>query len=164
MSALRKGKNKSIRLQAAWNKYGEDSFRFELLEVVDNPTYLLIIEQAWMDYFDVCNESHGLNMQPNAGSCYGSVKSFDARRRISLALKGRSSPLKGRSKSKESIERQAHSRSRNWIVISPDGIEHRIRNLNAFCRLKGLNSGKMILVAQGVRNTHAGWKCRKDVE
>lgn len=46
---LRKGTHQSPHLQAAWNKYGEDCFKFEVVEVVENRDELLAVEQTWLD-------------------------------------------------------------------------------------------------------------------
>ena len=46
---LRAGKHQSPHMQAAWNKYGEDCFKFEVVEHVANPEDLLKAEQVWLD-------------------------------------------------------------------------------------------------------------------
>lgn len=49
-SELNSGKHHSILLQRAWNKYGKDAFKFELLEYVTDVSKLEEREQHWMDY------------------------------------------------------------------------------------------------------------------
>lgn len=46
---LRAGKHQSPHMQAAWNKYGEDCFKFEIVEHVENSEGLLKAEQVWLD-------------------------------------------------------------------------------------------------------------------
>jgi len=46
---LRAGKHQSPHMQAAWNKYGEDCFKFEVVEVVPESGDLLAAEQKWLD-------------------------------------------------------------------------------------------------------------------
>ena len=46
---LRAGKHQSPHMQAAWNKYGEDCFKFEIVEVVPEGEDLLAAEQKWLD-------------------------------------------------------------------------------------------------------------------
>jgi group I intron endonuclease len=46
---LKKGKHQSPHMQAAWNKYGEDCFKFEVVEIVECSENLLIAEQKWLD-------------------------------------------------------------------------------------------------------------------
>lgn len=46
---LKKGKHQSPHMQAAWNKYGEDCFKFEIIEIVECSENLLTAEQKWLD-------------------------------------------------------------------------------------------------------------------
>lgn len=54
------------RLQAAWKKYGEPAFRFEVLEVVADAGRLLVREQYWIDALHP-----QYNVAPVAGSQAG---------------------------------------------------------------------------------------------
>ena len=62
---LRAGKHHCPHLQAAWNKYGEDSFVFRVVEVVPEPKHLQAAEQRWL------NEHHGQQ------HCYNFAKYVD---------------------------------------------------------------------------------------
>jgi group I intron endonuclease len=62
---LRANKHHCPHLQAAWNKYGESSFVFRVVEVVDNKDDLPKIEQKWLD------EHHG------KGNCYNFARYVD---------------------------------------------------------------------------------------
>lgn len=46
---LRAGKHSSIALQRAWDKYGEDCFKFEIVEQLDSREELFPAEQRWLD-------------------------------------------------------------------------------------------------------------------
>jgi group I intron endonuclease len=46
---LRLGRHVCIRLQRAWNKYGEDCFKFEVVEQLESRELLLPAEQKWLD-------------------------------------------------------------------------------------------------------------------
>lgn len=46
---LRGGVHENPRLQNAWNKYGEDTFEFEVIEVLDSLDNRFEREQYWMD-------------------------------------------------------------------------------------------------------------------
>jgi group I intron endonuclease len=48
-SNLNVGINKSKHLQAAWNKYGQDSFEFSVIEYVEDKTKLIEREQYYID-------------------------------------------------------------------------------------------------------------------
>lgn len=72
---LRKGKHHCAHLQSSWNKHGEDCFKFEILEQVEND--LLEAEQRWIDkYYGNAN-------------CYNTAKFAGA-------------PMRGRTHSEES--------------------------------------------------------------
>jgi group I intron endonuclease len=71
---LRHQKHHSRYLQRAWNKYGEDSFSFEILE--ECPVEKLIqSEQVWMDLFRSYVELFGYNISPTAGNSFGTKHS-----------------------------------------------------------------------------------------
>ena len=46
---LANGIHHSTKLQRAWNKYGADTFVFEVLEVVTDKALLVSREQFWID-------------------------------------------------------------------------------------------------------------------
>jgi len=107
-SALNLNKNISPHLQKAWNKYGEDAFRFSILEECKEDM-LIIREQAWIDYYDSMNKDKGYNLK-EAGSHgkhseetkkkisqshIGIKHGDDAKRKMSLAKKGKPSPRLG---------------------------------------------------------------------
>ena len=64
--ALRTNSHDCIHLQRAWNKYGEDCFRFEVVEQLDNKDQLYPAEQKWLD------EHHGKEY------CYNSAAHADS--------------------------------------------------------------------------------------
>lgn len=49
LSHLRCNKHHSILLQRAWNKYGEENFRFEVITVIKDKSKLIEIEQLYLD-------------------------------------------------------------------------------------------------------------------
>ena len=54
---LRNGTHKNTHLQRAWNKYGEDNFVFNILEVVDKCCTLEVEQQ----YLDACEDCYNIN-------------------------------------------------------------------------------------------------------
>lgn len=48
---LRKGGHHCSHLQSAWNKYGEDCFKFEVVEVVPDSQNLQAAEDVWLEKF-----------------------------------------------------------------------------------------------------------------
>jgi len=47
--ALRSNTHDCIHLQRAWNKYGEDFFKFEIIEILGSKEELFPAEQKWLD-------------------------------------------------------------------------------------------------------------------
>lgn len=54
ISLLRKNKHKNKHFQNAWNKYGEENFKFEIVEITSKDN-TLEREQYWMDYYKNLN-------------------------------------------------------------------------------------------------------------
>lgn len=69
--------------------------------------------------------------------------------------------LRGKKRTKESVEKMVIARSGRFIVTTPDGREIEILGLAPFCRANNLDQGSMTKVAQGKRSNYKGWKCRR---
>lgn len=100
---LKKGTHHNPKLQCAWNKYGEDSFRFDRIEVVSNEE-LIQREQFWIDattpFYNICRVAGSrlgaklTEEQRRANSeCqkqfWNSPEGVDARRRMTESKTGR---------------------------------------------------------------------------
>lgn len=110
-SRLAIGTHSNRHLQNAWNKYGEDAFVFEVLELV-MPWSLTDREQYWLDTLRPFGKQ-GFNISPVAGNCLGVKHTAETRAKISKARTGKkltftdehcsniSAGLKGRVRSPE---------------------------------------------------------------
>lgn len=58
---LRRGVHHNRHLQFAWNKYGEQCFEFEILEMVMFAEYLHDREQHWLDHYQAYDADKGFN-------------------------------------------------------------------------------------------------------
>lgn len=76
-------------LQRAWNKYGESSFRWLVVETVSNAADLIAREQHWIDALKAANPRHGYNLAPTAGSSLGVKHTAVARHNMSEAARRR---------------------------------------------------------------------------
>lgn len=114
-SQLQRGTHHSRYLQAAWSKYGTESFEFVVLELVMSPDDLLARENEWIVSSKAADYRHGFNCCPVAGSQLGMKHGDEARSKMSAAHKGR----------KKSPEHQAS------IIASLTG-----RKLSAVCKQK----------------------------
>ena len=120
--ALRRNEHKNPRLQAAWNKYGEEMFVFEVVEEVPDGEAQLVWEDKWLrecvgqpDCYNVntlataprlgvtlSDESKSKISANRAGKAagaehyrYGQTLSEEVRRKISETQKGRPNKRKG---------------------------------------------------------------------
>lgn len=85
--SLRKGNHHCQHLQRAWNKHGEDCFKFEIVEPVVERSDLLLVEDRWLA------EHHGKPHCYNVGRntlvpFMGLVHTDEAKEKMSLANKG----------------------------------------------------------------------------
>ena len=118
---LKRGQHKNPRLQAAWNKYGEEMFVFEVLETVPDAESALDAENRYLhefvgrpDCYNINIDAHKprlgkthseatkakirANRVPPAGEThyrYGKTVSDETKAKISAAQKGRANPRKG---------------------------------------------------------------------
>lgn len=65
-SALRMGKHGNSHLQNAWNKYGENNFIFDVLELVEDYGKLKEREQIWLDSLNSYDDTVGYNLAQDA--------------------------------------------------------------------------------------------------
>ena len=79
---LNKGSHHNCHLQKAWDKYGEDSFQFLIVQLVD-VDLLIATEQYWIDKTQAANPAFGFNICKLAGSALGTKRTPDQRKRIS---------------------------------------------------------------------------------
>jgi group I intron endonuclease len=66
LQALRKGEHYNTYLQRAFNKYGEASFNFRILELHNNRTEAYVREQYYLDSFQTWNRKIGFNQNTRA--------------------------------------------------------------------------------------------------
>jgi len=103
---LRKNIHDNPHLQSAWNKYGENNFKFEIIEII-KPELLTENELKWFKKTNCCNPKFGFNIGENPdrtmlgrlhtkesklkiGMAHnGMVASKETRLKMSLAAKGR---------------------------------------------------------------------------
>lgn len=89
LSALRKGNHHNPHLLAAYKKYGEDSFVWDILEHVTQLNDLLYREQKYLDEVKPFDRNIGYNVLPTAGSPYRREYSFESRKKMSMSQLGR---------------------------------------------------------------------------
>jgi len=73
-------------LQRAWNKYGEENFKFDIVETC-SLDILIDREQFYIDSLDACQ--FGYNLSPTAGSNLGMKWAAESRKKLSIAQTGK---------------------------------------------------------------------------
>jgi group I intron endonuclease len=70
---LRNNKHYNKHLQLAWNKYGEASFTFEVIEQLDPEMNfdLSNLERYWIKFYDSMNPEKGYNLTEGGEGCLG---------------------------------------------------------------------------------------------
>lgn len=64
-SRLRGNKHENPHLQNAWNKYGEENFKYEIMEYVDE-SHLFDVEQSYLDKLNAYENTIGFNQSRNS--------------------------------------------------------------------------------------------------
>lgn len=86
---LRRCKHPNPHLQSSWDKYGEENFRYELLEQVDESGDLIKREQYWIDLYNSKDANVGYNICEVAGTTLGFKQSDETIRKMKLYHTGR---------------------------------------------------------------------------
>jgi group I intron endonuclease len=68
---LQRGTHNNGHLSAAWAKYGEEAFTFQVIEEVPDSLSLVEAEQAWLDRMRTYERDRGYNLSPTAYSILG---------------------------------------------------------------------------------------------
>jgi len=91
----------NVKLQRAWDKYGEGEFAFEVLELVHDVNDLLACEQKWID----CKNAilTGYNLSPTAGSLLGFKHADESRKKMSESRKGKPKSAQTIEKSRQAL-------------------------------------------------------------
>lgn len=113
---LNKNKHNNLYLLNAWNKYKEENFVFEILELVDDNTKLIEREQFYIDTLTPCDRNIGYNISPTAGSTLGYKHTESAKEKVRQANLGKTysdeiNKSKGRTTSKSEIHKLNISKS-----------------------------------------------------
>ncbi len=88
-SQLNNNLHHNTHLQKSWNKYGSQSFVFEILESVHDKNDLITREQFYFDKLTPFDIAIGYNICKIAGSSLGRIVTDEHRKNISLGRKGK---------------------------------------------------------------------------
>ncbi len=172
---LRQGKHFNPHLQAAWIKYGEMTFVFEVLEHVTDKIQLVAREQRHID--NALKLDRAFNICAQADGTFGRPCSEVTRQRIAekatgrIGLRGSANARYGQCgplhpgyqipRSVEDRDKVSLGRSggRRHTLISPDGQEYKgVINLSAFAREHDLSTSRVSALARGEYAQTKGWR------
>ncbi|MCM1222866.1 MAG: NUMOD3 domain-containing DNA-binding protein, partial [Lachnospiraceae bacterium] len=91
ISSLNSHTHKNRHLQAAWDKYGADTFTFECIEECLRAN-VVEREQYWINFYNASNPEYGYNICPIAGNTLGIRQSCETRDKIRRKAIGRIAP------------------------------------------------------------------------
>ena len=94
---LNRGIHHSVALQRAWEKYGPEMFKFEVLEYVQELSKLVEREQYWIDCY-ITVGLDGYNICKQAGSSMGRKFSEAAKEKMRAAKLGKPRSAEARAK------------------------------------------------------------------
>lgn len=128
---LKQNKHDNSYLQASYNKYGLENFKFEVLELC-NKISCIKREQYWMDFYKSYNRNIGFNINEIANSRLNSKMSEDSKLKMSKAKLGKKlsqehilkSKLSrtGQKRSKETIELQNIKKYKKLLQYTIDNV------------------------------------------
>lgn len=130
-------KHHSIYLQRAWDKHGEQSFEFSIIEEILESQDLIIKEQYYLDLYRSYNPEFGYNISPTAGSSLGVIHTETTCENFSKAQKKRYEDPLERKKTGD-ISREAwkdearlviHSKRMKERWANPENIEAQCKRM-----------------------------------
>jgi group I intron endonuclease len=158
-------------LQNAWNKYGESSFSYRIVENCDKDE-LLVREELWMIKLESHKKMGGYNLcEKPMASRLGCKASPETILKMSKSLSGTNHPMWGKhlkfSTKKKlrdlqlGIPKPNSGPKKRYKVISPLGKKVELFGLRKFCRENNLIHSMFWRVVVGKQKEYKGWKfCR----
>lgn len=108
INSLNRGDSKCTLLQRAWNKYGQDNFSFEILELCTEDV-LDDVEIKYIDLYDSCRNGYNIETGGNVNKCLseatkkrisdahiGKTASPETKKKMSESRMGDKNPMYGR--------------------------------------------------------------------
>jgi len=175
ISSHKKDRRNITPLTRAIDKYGWENFDVEVLwrgkisEVNEREIFFIKETNAIKNGYNCTYGGDGW-MPGERHPFYGKQRPDDVKKKISETKKNGYHPTRGKKLPQWWIDKckpgrgELHWNSKRYIVISPEGVEYKIKGLIDFCKKHDLQQTLMSHVAAGKRNHHKGWKCFYDKE
>lgn len=125
-SALNKGYHDNKYLQKSWDKYGEDNFKFVILEEI-NKDKLIKHEQFWIEISNCCDDCKGYNLRPTANNQLNYKHSEETKLKIANTKRGKKWSVESRIKlSKTNTGRKHSDETKQKLSLALKGHTHTI--------------------------------------
>lgn len=167
-------------LQNSYNKYGEEVFRFRILEICDDKDDLNVKEKGWMLELKTMYDQNGYNMNLEnyngrktelrqkefelispKGEIIKSKNIHEFAKQHGLHETSIGRVINGKARSHKGY-RSCHplAKRKKHIFISPEGKDIEVENLRDFCLKNGLSECSMYNLRKGKQKEHRGWRCK----
>ncbi len=151
-SKLRKGTHANPHLQAAWNKYGEQVFVFQVHTLEPDPS---ISNQLEQEVFAAALASgmRLFNIRPATATNKGVKFSRSTRTKLSEKAKQQFATLEARAKQSMAIRKTDEPCS----LLAPGGQLHTFFNPTAFAHDHDLEPANILKLLRGTIHSYKGW-------
>ncbi len=158
---LRNNKHHSQYLQNAWNKHGESSFMFEIIEET-NIDLCIDREQYYMDLYKSIDRNCGYNIAPTAGSNLGFKHSQRTKDKMSEMQQGKNNNRYGTKHSSSTIQKMSYAqkgdKNHSFGKTRPENIKKKISNSLMGIKRSEETTQRMSNVKKGKNNPMYGKK------
>jgi group I intron endonuclease len=165
---LNRGTHFNSYLQNAWNKYGENSFAYEIVEECSSSA-LMNKEEYWIKNLQSYKDENGYNLcrTPRA-SRLGCKASPETIAKMKVSMGGKNHPNWGRKLSSQHVANMSKAMTgilkpnsgvkKKYTVINPDGMVVEVIGLRKFCRDNNLIHSMFWRVVTGKQKEYRGWR------
>lgn len=143
VNLLRKNKHDNGYLQSSYNKHGEASFCFVVLEEILELGKLDSREIYWISTLDSMKGKRGWNMRE--GGTHG-LYGPQLREKVSKGIRASAPALASR-----------HARRKTYTLVSPVGDVVTFVGMRKFCNENGINTGHFYALINGESHSVKGW-------
>ena len=129
------------KLQNAWNKYGQDSFEFRVIDSAEDMKKLNELETKWIRRYR--EQGRVYNMTDGGDNA---LLSDESKQKLKNSLR----------------EHYLNNPVKDWPnVVSPEGKEYEIHSMGSFCLDHGLRRDRMKALMAGKVTHHRGWTLKE---
>lgn len=148
---LRHNYHENSYLQNAWNKYGEENFIFEIVEVVDNVDIVKERESYWLSLYFPKGRHHCFNLS-NHTSGGNTIQSEEVKQKHSQSLKDSYTPELRELRRKQAIKNNFLELARKkvntpeWKEAHLKGVRLLAKNPEWLQKMKDVNKHRQVKV------------------